>query len=94
VEGGDALFLSTSFQPEGAPQADTAVDPSAKPSANNTESKTITSANGERVAFRPVRTKLQKRVAVRKQMADNLKARIEKAIEEGAKHTSFSTKAR
>ena len=90
VEGGDKLFVSTSFQPVGEPQQDTDVDPDAKP---KTEPKAIakTMKAHERVAFRPARTKLQKRAAARKQMADDLKTRIAKAVEDAAAHTSFST---
>jgi hypothetical protein len=94
VEGGDSLFVSTSFQPIGEAPAGDDVDPDAKPS-NSTPSKAVAksvkAANGERVAFRVARTKLQKRVKARKQMADDLKARITKAVEDAAKHTSFSS---
>ena len=94
VEGGDKLYGSTSFAPLGEPQADTDVDPDAKP---NTEplkriSKSIKAANGERVAFRVARTKLHKRAEMRKKMGEDLKDRIAKAVEEAAKHVSFSTK--
>jgi HK97 family phage portal protein len=94
VEGGDKLYGSTSFAPLGEPEAETDVDPDAKP---NTEplkrvAKSVKAANGQRVAFRVARTKLHKRTEMRKKMAEGLKERIAKAVEEAAKHVSFSTK--
>jgi hypothetical protein len=93
VDGGDKLYASTSFAPVGeAADANDDVDPDAKPDTEPVKSKSIRAANGERVAFRVARTKLHKRAAARKLMADNLKERIAKAVEEAAKHVSFSTK--
>ena len=91
IEGGDKLFVSTSFQPVGEPQKDTDVDPDAKPS---TEPKKFAKLmhSRDRIAFRPARTKLQKRAAMRKEMAEGLKERIAKVVEDAAKHTGFSTK--
>jgi hypothetical protein len=96
VEGGDKLYASTTFQPLGEPQEETDVDPDAKPNTEPTKGKSISStikaANGQRVAFRLSRTKLQKRAATRKQMATDLAAKIKGIVEDAAKHTSFSTK--
>lgn len=93
VDGGDKLYGSTSFKPVGEPADPNGdVDPDAAPKTESPAKMTIKAANGERVAFRVARTKLQKRAAMRKEMAESLKDRIRKAVEEAAKHTSFSTK--
>ena len=95
VEGGDKLYGSTSFAPIGAPKEPGGdVDPDAAPKTEPTKAiaKSVRAANGERVAFRVARTKLHKRATMRKEMADNLRDRITKAVEEAAKHKSFSTK--
>jgi hypothetical protein len=82
----------STMQPIGQPQEGGDIDPDAAPTPAPKGMRSEKAANGERVAFRPIRTKLHKRAAARKQMADDLKQRIAKAIEDAAKHTSFSSK--
>lgn len=95
VEGGDTLYGSTSFGPLGEATPGDDVDPDAEPVTETTGKKAkpfiSRAANGERVAFRPVRTKLQKRAAKRREMHDDLAKKIEADVAEALK-TPFSTK--
>ena len=84
VEGGDVLMSPTTMQPSGEPVGDGDVAPEAaggteKP--NKTvrkaiEAKVQKAANGARVAFRPVRTKLAARAKSRVAMAESLTKKI------------------
>jgi HK97 family phage portal protein len=101
AEGGDTLMKPNTMGPADAP----APDPTAKlpPKDDNSAAKEdeedenkglkIKAANGQRVAFRPIRTKLQARAKARKVMATDLSAKIKKSIEEVLKHptTKFVT---
>jgi HK97 family phage portal protein len=83
VEGGDVLMSPTTMQPSGEPVGDGDVTP--QPEGGNEpeklyrkaiEAKVQKAANGERVAFRPVRTKLQARAKSRVSMAESLTKKI------------------
>jgi HK97 family phage portal protein len=95
VDGGDTLMTPTAMQPTGEPEGDGDVTP--KPTDGN-KSKlfgTEKAANGERVAFRPVRTKLQARAKQRKVMSTDLADKVAQAVKEALDHPTrkFSTKA-
>ena len=102
VDGGDTLFVSTSFAPVGEAQEGGDVNADEPGNANADASKAVVkdfkpklvkAANGQRVAFRLSRTKLQKRAQARKEMAQDLADKIKGILEEAAKHPRFSTKA-
>jgi HK97 family phage portal protein len=90
IPGGDKLMVSSTFHPidESAPNAEPDAKPTPKP--KKSLSKSLMTARGERIAFRPARTKLQKRVAMRKQMETDLATRIAKAVKD-ALQQGFST---
>jgi hypothetical protein len=52
-------------------------------------------ANGQRVAFRPARTKLQKRAKIRTKMSEDLAEKVANAVKDALDHPTkkFSTKA-
>ncbi len=96
VDGGDMLMTLTTFAPAGYPSGDAGdVTPEAE-SAMRSMRKQVKqtdveevlrgrvekAANGERVAFRPVRTKLQQRAKMRKGMRKALEDKIEKELRE------------
>jgi hypothetical protein len=85
VEGGDKLLIPNTMTPSGEKQDDSDIDPDAPgggPQANGKRAKQVSraqrtkAANGERVAFRPSRTRLQKRAEMRKTMAQSLAEKI------------------
>jgi HK97 family phage portal protein len=103
VEGGDVLMSPTTMMEIGTPRGDGNVDPGTEGGKGKSKAKQIhdgamklkvaKAANGERVAFRPVRTKLQTRAKKRKAMATSLAesvaAAVKKALE--TKTRKFST---
>jgi HK97 family phage portal protein len=96
VEGGDVLMSPSTMTPSGAPVGDGDVTP--QPTGGD-KSKIFAkekAANGERVAFRPVRTKLQARARQRKGMSDELAKKVAAAVKDALEHPTrkFSTKAR
>lgn len=90
VDGGDALMVGTAFHPINEPTPSSDQDVKPKPKPNKLIGKSLFTTRGERIAFRPARTKLQRRIKVRKQMASDLAARIAKAVAD-ATSASFST---
>lgn len=88
VEGGDVLMSPTTMQPSGKPVGDGDVAPEAASGADKPhktlqktiEAKVQKAANGERVAFRPVRTKLAARAKSRVAMAESLTQKITKEL--------------
>lgn len=95
VDGGDTLVRPTAMQPIGETEGDGDVTPQP---TNTDKSKMFArekAANGERVAFRPVRTKLQARAKRRKAMSTDLAEKVAKAVKEALEHPTrkFVTKA-
>jgi len=105
VEGGDTLYVSTSFQPiesedddnGGKPQRET--DPAPQPE-NDPNAKTvrksvgidaIKAANGLRLAFRPARTQLQKLAKQRTLMASDLTKSITDKLKDRLAGKKFET---
>ena len=86
VEGGDVLMKPTAMSPADAPAPEPAPakeQPAGKDDKDDEEeddSKSLKTASGERLAFRPARTKLQKRAKLRKQMQGDLSAKIKAAL--------------
>ncbi len=89
VDGGDALLIPNTMTPSGEKQDASDVDPDAAGSTQTADGKRFKqvrrgrrskAANGERVAFRMSRTKLQMRAKTRKTMADNLTEKITAAL--------------
>jgi HK97 family phage portal protein len=83
VEGGDALMSPSTMTPVGEPKGDGDVNPQAaggtdtgKMTRKAIEAKVQKAANGQRVAYRPARTKLQSRSKARTEMAESLKKTI------------------
>jgi len=99
VEGGDELMKPNTMGPLDAP-APEETDPAKKPPANNSDDDedeedeendskkfaNIKAANGQRVAFRPVRTKLQTRAKSRNEISKALSEKIKKILEDDANH--------
>ena len=105
VDGGDKLMSPTSMQPADAPQTDPAKPgnpPAEEGNDDNQDEEAgkifrrgqFKTATGERIAFRPARTKLQKRAKERKEMGDRLGEKIKKLVEDAIKNPThkFSTK--
>ena len=93
VDGGDVLMSPTAMAPTGEPEAEPATP---APQKSKAEAFGVEkAANGQRVAFRPVRTKLQARAKHRRTMADGLAEKVAAAVKESLAHTTkkFSTKA-
>jgi len=85
VDGGDVLMKPTAMSPADAPAAQPTEQkpPAGKDDGNNGQedsSKSLKTASGEKLAFRPARTKLQKRAKQRKQMQSDLSAKIKAAL--------------
>lgn len=89
VDGGDKLLIPNTMTPSGEKQDDSDIDPDAAgggQQANGKRAKQVNrgqrakAVNGERVAFRMSRTKLQKRAERRKTMADDLSEKIKVAL--------------
>jgi HK97 family phage portal protein len=105
VEGGDALMRPTAMQPADEPTADPQAGPKKPPTETNDDNKdtedeeessgksfaNVKAANGQRVAFHPVRVKLQTRAKQRKAMGNDLANKIVKALEEAAKKKKFES---
>jgi len=94
VDGGDVLMSPTSMAPSGEPVGDGDVTPEADRSGKSAQ-RVEKAANGQRVAFRPARTKLQKRAKYRKQMSESLAEKVANAVKDALDHPTrkFSTKA-
>jgi len=93
VENGDALMKPNTMGPLNQPEAEP--DPTKKrPTTNeddeeandNKKFANIKAANGQRVAFRPVRTKLQSRAKSRNEIGKALGEKIKKILEDAANH--------
>lgn len=88
VEGGDALMAPNTMMAMGEPQGDGDSTPNAGGSAKKPdkmvhktiEAKNQKAANGMRVAYRPARTKLHTRAAVRKEMAVSLQQIVKEKL--------------
>ena len=89
VDGGDTLLIPNTMTPSGEKQDASDVDPDAAGSTQTADGKRFKqvrrgrrskAANGERVAFRMSRTKLQKRAEMRKTMASDLAEKITKDL--------------
>jgi HK97 family phage portal protein len=87
VEGGDVLMAPSTMGPVGEPQGDGDVAPEAaggsdagKMLRKAIKAKIQKAANGQRVAFRPARTKLASRAKARQTMADELTKSITEAL--------------
>jgi HK97 family phage portal protein len=97
VEGGDVLMKPNTMGEANAP-AQAESDPTKKPPAANNDDEEddeeddkkafpkIKAANGQRVAFRPVRTKLQTRAKSRNDIGKALGEKIKKILEDAANH--------
>jgi hypothetical protein len=99
VDGGDQLMHPTAMAPTGEPTGDGDVTPEANRSGKIVKSEIDhargeRAANGQRVAFRPARTKLQKRVKIRTKMSEDLADKVAKAVKDALDHPTrkFSTK--
>jgi HK97 family phage portal protein len=94
VEGGDKLMRPSSMVEAGAaPEPAPAPNPNNQTNVDENKGLKIKAANGQRVAFRPIRTKLQTRAKSRSQIAAALSAKIKSIIEDAANHptTKFET---
>jgi HK97 family phage portal protein len=99
VEGGDVLMAPTMMAPVGEPQGDGDVAPEAaggteKPDKmlrKAVEAKVQKAANGQRVAFRPARTKLTSRAKARADMAASLTKTITEKLKEKLAAKKFET---
>jgi HK97 family phage portal protein len=86
VEGGDVLMSPTTMAPSGSPEGDGDVQPQPsggqpdKSIEKSFEGKVQKAANGERVAFRPVRTKLAARAKNRAEMSKSLVEKIRESL--------------
>jgi hypothetical protein len=94
VDGGDQLMHPTAMEPTGEPTGDGDVTPEANRSGKSLQ-RIQKAANGQRVAFRPARTKLQKRAKIRTKMSEDLAEKVAKAVKDALDHPTkkFSTKA-
>jgi HK97 family phage portal protein len=89
VEGGDALMSPSTMLPVGEPAGDGDPTPEAAGSAEKPEktyrtvleAKVQKAANGQRVAYRPARTKLAERAKARSEMAESLKQIVKDRLE-------------
>jgi HK97 family phage portal protein len=91
VEGGDKLMAPTTMQPVGEPAEGGDVDPEADGPAQNDSNKTMKAANGMRVAFRPIRTKLRTRAKQRQELGGNLAKKIADALKEKLATKAFES---
>ncbi|MDP9049823.1 MAG: phage portal protein [Acidobacteriota bacterium] len=93
VDGGEVLMSPTAMAPSGEPIGDGNVTPEASRSGKALQLMEK-AANGQRVAFRPARTKLQARAKHRKQMSSSLAENVAKAVKDALEHPTkkFSTK--
>jgi HK97 family phage portal protein len=96
TEGGDELMKPTAMGPAEAPVQDES-DPTKKPPEGNDDDDegeeksgkkftNIKAANGQRVAFRPVRTKLQSRAKARSDISKALSQKIKTILEDAVNH--------
>lgn len=82
VDGGDALLIPNTMTPSGEPTQDGNIDPASQSGPAKAVAKQIPrtqrqkAANGERVAFRPSRLKLQRRAKQRQEMSKSLAEKI------------------
>jgi HK97 family phage portal protein len=83
VDGGDTLLAPTSMAPAGeADGTEPGAEGPQQPAKRVTKAiRGQRAANGERVAFRPPRTKLEKRAKRREEMRNSLTASIKEALE-------------
>lgn len=90
VEGGDVLMSPSTMAPVGEPQTNGDVKPDAGEAAANAgksiNAPKFRAANGERVAFRPARTKLQSRAKSRKEISSALAEKVKAIIKDAAEH--------
>jgi HK97 family phage portal protein len=93
VDGGDKLMSPNTMgavEDKTAPVADPEKKPPAASDQDDDEEddskKTIKAANGQRVAFRPVRTKLQARAKSRNVIGKELGEKIKEILEDAANH--------
>ncbi|HLY40467.1 MAG TPA: phage portal protein [Terracidiphilus sp.] len=101
VEGGDQLMAPSTMAPVGEPTGDGDVAPEAaggeeagKRYRKAIEAKVQKAANGQRVAFRPARTKLTSRAKARSEMAKSLTETIKEKLQKSLAVKKFeSTKA-
>jgi HK97 family phage portal protein len=83
VEGGDELMKPSSMAPAVAPEPDA---PKPKPGKEPDDNEDEEESKKIKLAFRPMRTKLQKRAMARKQIQAALAATIREAIIDAEKH--------
>lgn len=102
VDGGDVLMTPTTMAPTGEPIGDGNVDPGTEGGESKSRKKafseqpeTMKAANGQRVAFRPIRTKLQARAKQRRQISEGLAKNVADAVKKALEHPTrkFATKA-
>ncbi|HVB33723.1 MAG TPA: phage portal protein [Patescibacteria group bacterium] len=97
VEGGDVLMSPTTMGPVGEPTSEGDVTPEAdKGSAKDihdtaVKAKIVKAANGERVAFRPPRAKLQSRAKQRSEMAKSLAEKVAEELKKKLGTKKFET---
>jgi HK97 family phage portal protein len=98
VEGGDQLMAPSAMSPVGEPQGDGDVAPEAaggkeagKQHRKAIEAKVQKAANGQRVAFRPARTKLATRAKARTEMADSLTKTIAEKLQKSLTVKKFES---
>jgi HK97 family phage portal protein len=98
VEGGDVLMAPTAMAPVGQPEGDGDVEPqagggndAAKVYRKAIEAKVQKAANGQRVAFRPARTKLASRAKARQTMAGELTKTITEQLKKNLAAKKFVT---
>ncbi len=99
VEGGDVLMAPSTMGPVGEPEGDGDVAPEAAGGADKPhkmllkaiEAKVQKAANGQRVAFRPARTKLASRAKQRVAMAESLTKSITDRLKDRLAGKKFET---
>jgi HK97 family phage portal protein len=85
TEGGDVLLIPNTMTPAGAKPEVTPVADVTKPGkaiSKEIEAKHLKAANGERVAYRPARTRLQERAKQRSEIATSLAESIKEKLAE------------
>jgi HK97 family phage portal protein len=99
IEGGDELMKPTTMQSATEPAPDPNADPNAKPKPKPDEDegkdKKLKTVTGHKkfanVTYRPLRTKLQKRVKQRQTIVLDLVAKVKKVLEDSGKVKKFES---